>query len=697
MSEKTSKPKSSVLSKRITILCLSLVLTISIIFTVVNLVNLGNITNRNLRSTAALTMRNLNLDIHNAILPAMSMIVNTAALAPSIQYSEMEAIFFDLMSTEPTVGELYFGSVLSRFDGGVFIVGSGLDVYNVFPDFDQVERPWFIQAVQNPGRVLITDPYIDTGTSNLCVTMAYAVRYGGAIIGVVGADVYLDVLTEIVTSRKITGDGNTFIIDKEGLYLVHPNNIYIMTENFFQREGRELRGDITSSTDVNITVKGNTYWASVSLLDLEWYIVSTGTTEEFTSDFQRLLLITVISALVLSFIAIIVSLRFSRILTKPIIRLFGILNVIASGDLTQEFEAKGKDEISQMTLLLRETQQSIKNLIFNIKEEADALSGIGNDLASDMNETASSMNEITASVQSIKGRILKQNESVVETHETLEKVVANINELNSHVENQSENISQASSAIEQMVANINSVTGTLVNNAGNVKTLLDASEAGRSGLSEVAADIQEIARESEGILEINSVMQNIASQTNLLSMNAAIEAAHAGESGKGFAVVADEIRKLAENSGAQSKTIGTVLKKIKSSIDKITSSTQNVLDKFEAIDSGVKLVAEQEEIIRNAMEEQGIGSKQILDGIGNVNDITREVKKGSNEMLEGAQVVISECEDLERATAEITSGMEEMTAGAEHINKAMNSANDTSSKNRDAINMVIQEVSRFKV
>jgi methyl-accepting chemotaxis protein len=226
---------------------------------------------------------------------------------------------------------------------------------------------------------------------------------------------------------------------------------------------------------------------------------------------------------------------------------------------------------------------------------------------------------------------------------------------------------------------------------------MEASEVGRSGLQEVAADIQEIARESEGLLEINAVMENIASQTNLLSMNAAIEAAHAGEAGKGFAVVADEIRKLAENSGEQSKTISTVLKKIKDSIDKITRSTDSVLNKFEAIDSGVRTVSDQEENIRNAMEEQGAGSKQILEAIGQLNEITRLVKDSSTRMLEGSQQVIQESKNLDMVTQEITNGMNEMATGADQINVAVNRVNTISGENKGSIDILVKEISKFKV
>jgi methyl-accepting chemotaxis protein len=384
-------------------------------------------------------------------------------------------------------------------------------------------------------------------------------------------------------------------------------------------------------------------------------------------------------------------------LVKPIVRLFGVLKAIAAGDLTKSVEVRGKDEIATMTLLLAETQKGVKSLIINIREEADTLSSIGNDLAANMAETAAAVDEITSNIRGIKRRVLNQSAGVTETHETMEQVVANITKLDELVENQRANLSQVSSAVEEMAANINSVTGTLSHNEVNVKTLREASEVGRAGLEEVAEDIQKIARESEGLMEINSLLQNIADQTNLLSMNVAIEAAHAGESGKGFAVVAGEIRKLAEGSSEQSKTIVGVLKKIKGSIKKITQSTGNVLTKFEAIDSSVKVVSDQEEHIRGAMEGQGAGSRQIVDGVSGVNEITRQVKSGSQEMLEGSKEVIVESNKLEKVTQEITQGMNEMASGAEQVNVAVSHVNELCGKTRKGIAALMKEVARFKV
>jgi methyl-accepting chemotaxis protein len=386
------------------------------------------------------------------------------------------------------------------------------------------------------------------------------------------------------------------------------------------------------------------------------------------------------------------------IIKKPFESMMRTLEEIAAEwDMTKRFEIYGKDETGRLAGFFNLTFEKMEKLLKDIKDQSAAMSDLGIALAANMNESAAAVNQIAAAIQNIKSRMLNQSASVTETTAAMEQITGNIGKLSGHVDRQTLSVSQSSSAVEEMLANIQSVTQTLVKNADNVRELMESSDAGRSGLREVAADIQEIARESEGLLEINAVMENIASQTNLLSMNAAIEAAHAGEAGKGFAVVADEIRKLAESSSEQSKTIGTVLKKIKGSIDTITYSTGKVLDKFEAIDNAVRIVSDQETNIRAAMEEQGAGSKQILDAIAALNGITGQVKGGSEEMLSGSRGVIRESKNLGIATEEITRGINEMAAATDQINTAINQVNELSLQNRDNIDMLVRQVSVFKI
>jgi len=434
-------------------------------------------------------------------------------------------------------------------------------------------------------------------------------------------------------------------------------------------------------------------------MDTPWSLLLGIPMDEINKPVQEMIWFAVIFAAIILLVISVITFIVANSVVKPIVSVTNTLKDISEGegDLTRRIENNSRDEVGALSRYFNNTLDKIKNLVINIKAEAVKLSDIGQALSSNMTETAAAVNEITSNIQSIKGRIINQSASVTQTNATMEQVTQNIHKLNEHVEDQSAHIAQASSAIEQMVANVHSVTDTLIKNTNNVKNLSEASEVGRYGLQTVASDIQEIARESEGLQEINLVMDNIASQTNLLSMNAAIEAAHAGEAGKGFAVVADEIRKLAESSGEQSKTIGTVLKKIKDSIDSITHKTENVINKFSAIDSSVRVVAEQEGSIRNAMEEQETGSKQILEGVSQVNEITRQVKTGSNEMLGGAKEVINESTRLEKLTQEITMGMNEMASGADQINVAVNHVNDISSQNRERIEALMKEVSRFKV
>ncbi|MDR0629931.1 MAG: methyl-accepting chemotaxis protein [Treponema sp.] len=534
----------------------------------------------------------------------------------------------------------------------------------------------------------------------------------GAFIGAMGIAIELSTIQTIVEKIKPFGDGRAMLFSSGGIVAAHSD---------MERMGKDMRETEKDTfgpfldTMVDAVTKGKSasfsyqspqsnttiqYYSvpfTIGHVPRPWTLVIGVSRDTIMAPVYRMLTICLVIGLLTIVLMSAGVIFMARSISRPIAYTMTVLKGIAEGDLTKEINVHSRDELGDLARYLNFTVDKIKGLVLSIRKEADELSQTGADLASNMNETAASINEITANIQSIKTQTGRQQASVKGTGTIMEQVLENIETLNSRIQKQSECVSQSSSAVEQMLANINSVTQTLIKNEGNVTKLAKASEVGRSGLQEVSGDIQEIERESAGLLEINAVMENIASQTNLLSMNAAIEAAHAGEAGKGFAVVADEIRKLAESSSEQSKTISDVLKKIKGSIDKITASTAEVLRNFEAISDGVKTVTDQETTVRNAMEEQGIGSKAILESIERLNDITGEVKGSAQGMLGSSREVIEESKTLEQISTEIGDGMQEMASGAAQIDTAVHRVNGISLENKKQIEQLIMEVSRFKV
>ena len=430
-----------------------------------------------------------------------------------------------------------------------------------------------------------------------------------------------------------------------------------------------------------------------------WTVVIRAPKNEFmgTVDTLQVSMLVIGTGILLS--ALFIVYLVARAIVKPIQTAVSALQNIAQGegDLTVRLPVMGNDEITDMAEYFNETIGKIGSSIKQVGINSSIMEEIGNELASNMTETASAVNEISANIDGVKQQAMTQAASVTETAATIEEIVRTIKQLNNSIETQAASVAQSSSSVEEMVANIASIGQTLGKTDDVIRSLTTATGDGKATLVTSNTVTQKIAEESGSLMEASNVIQHIASQTNLLAMNAAIEAAHAGEAGKGFAVVADEIRKLAEESSAQGKTITATLKTLSGEIETLSASSKTVEEKFNAIFTLAEQVKDMSNRLTEAMREQENGSKEVLTAIKSINTVTVEVQAGSEEMLKGGESVAEEMQKLDSLTRVITESMNEMASGAVQINNAVQEVNGITQKNQRSIENLAEEVSKFKV
>ena len=429
----------------------------------------------------------------------------------------------------------------------------------------------------------------------------------------------------------------------------------------------------------------------------DWTVIISAPKNEFIGAVNTLRIAILITAIFILLISFVIVFFITRVIVKPIQNSVPVLEKIAHGDFTVRLPARGNNEITTMFEHLNETIAKIGISIKQVGVNSNTMEEIGTELASNMTETASAVHQISANIDGVKQQTLTQAASVTETAATVEEIIRTIKQLNGSIENQAANVAESSSAIEQMVGNIASITQTLGKTDDVIKTLASATADGKETVAGANTVTQRIAEESGSLLEASSVIQHIASQTNLLAMNAAIEAAHAGEAGKGFAVVADEIRKLAEESSAQGKTITATLKTLSGEIEALSASSKTVEEKFNTIFNLAEQVKSMSDSLTEAMHEQENGSKEVLSAIRDINMVTNQVNDGSAEMLRGGENVAQEMQKLDELTRVITDSMNEMASGVVQISNAVQDVNEITQKNKHSIEALAQEVGKFKV
>jgi methyl-accepting chemotaxis protein len=278
----------------------------------------------------------------------------------------------------------------------------------------------------------------------------------------------------------------------------------------------------------------------------------------------------------------------------------------------------------------------------------------------------------------VQGKTDHEVQSVLNTTASVEEIIKNINTLNNVVETQSVNIASSSLAIEKMVDDIGAIQEVVHKANSTTGSLGSSSESGRQMIERLTEELKRLTEQSKILEEANGTIANIAGQTNILAMNAAIEAAHAGEAGKGFAVVAGEVRKLAESSNKESVSITDEIKKMEEAIARMRGVSVETVEMMNRMFIKIGEMGELFNTINRAIEAEVENGGQVLEALKTMKEMIEEVKKGSGKIRQGSVVIHETFEELRETAQEVNENVMDVQAVSKHISESLAMANKIS-------------------
>jgi len=317
-------------------------------------------------------------------------------------------------------------------------------------------------------------------------------------------------------------------------------------------------------------------------------------------------------------------------------------------------------------------QKATQNLVAQVAVQLDK----SGRLSDDAQATAASGVEIERNVHSIKDQIVNLNQRFGNSEAALENISRNLDQLTGLASRQSEIVGHSGAAVEEMVASIQSVSSIIDARTGEVGHLKETAKGGRAAIAETGESFKAVVRQIESIREMTGIITGIAAQTNLLAMNAAIEAAHAGNAGRGFSVVATEIRKLAESSSQSAGTIGRSLKDLTAAIEKTDLRVRASGSAFDQVQTGIDQVATAMDEIGSSTHEMNAGTEEILKSTTELQTATQGVDSSIRQVAEAYSQILSDVRQVSQVIAQVASGMDEIGAGATEIRRSVTGITD---------------------
>lgn len=499
------------------------------------------------------------------------------------------------------------------------------------------------------------------------------------------------------TGKKIPGGCVGFLelssLNKLGKSFYKTGRISVYDDVGGLRAGEDILGEENTKNNIEV------YSKSFKIANKQWIVVASVDKEEIHQISNQLQRISLIGGFVIAIILMILELIIIRIIIGKFDSIKKNIDDLNTGDkdLTKRLEIYHNNEISQVKKsvnafvnTVHETVREIGTANYNLRETFENVKG-------QLDATKNQMDNISLEIQTATSTLEAEDKGVMDTSELVAQISSNITTLNQMIDSQVEAITQASAGIEQMIGNIQSISISVDKMAGEFNELNAATVEGIEKNRIVNELLNSVLAQSKSLQDTNMVIANISSQTNLLSMNAMIESAHAGEAGKGFAVVAEEIRKLADTSATQSKSISENLKLIAENIRKVVESADLSKASFEVVSDKSNNTSELVYSIKKATEEQSEGSKHLLETLSTMNNISVSVQRSSKKIGDRALTVLDAIAGLKESSKNMAQNFNKIVSTTEVTQQTTKNLNQLTEDMTQAVNDISERIDEFKV